>query len=84
MGGAQVVEQSPDKLFDILGVLCVEYGFCLPEPEAWEICNMKGLNPLEIARAVIKADGGDPDYNAQHVTLLEKKISQLLNSQTEP
>jgi len=79
-----MLAQSPDKLFNILLVLCVEYGFCLPESEAWKICNMKGLSALEIAREVIKADRLDPDLYPEDVALLEKKISQLLNSQAEP
>jgi len=68
---------SPSEIMKILNVLCIEYGFCLPETVRREICNEKDLDAFALARAVVRAEGLDPDYS-KHTQVLTTRISRLL------
>ena len=49
------------ELRDLLSVLCVEQGFCIPPESARKIIESKTLEADGFACAVIKAEGMHPD-----------------------
>jgi hypothetical protein len=55
-GATLTVEESEA----VLGILCVEYGFCLP-PEAYDrLADFPPTTPGEYVEAVVVAEGLDP------------------------
>jgi len=40
-----------------LGVLCVEWGFCIPPPKAAEIASLDSVTATQFARLVLDAEG---------------------------
>ena len=51
---------SADAAEELLGILCVTYGFCLHSPAYDELCDSPPARPEEFLDAVIRADGTDP------------------------
>ena len=52
-------------LYDLIGWLCVEWGFCIPPDDAERIASSTDLDAETFAQEVLKADGVGGETAAQ-------------------
>ncbi|MEM7762451.1 MAG: hypothetical protein AAF290_00095 [Pseudomonadota bacterium] len=65
-----------DEIHDLIGWLCVKWGFCLP-PDLWdEIARQEYLDAKSFARAVLEAEGFQPDYETQWMRKITNRFRE--------
>lgn len=60
--------------------LCVNWGFCIPFESAQQISKSSFWNALEFAKAVVLAEGLDPEYEKQWVNKISSKFRERFGS----
>ncbi len=62
---------SPDQVLDVLGVLCVRLGYCLPPTEIEDIAASPPTNPWDFSQLVMDVEGVDIHDEGAFVPVFE-------------
>ena len=73
-----------DKLDDLLDVLCVEWGFCIPSEARERIRTTTTISAKDFANAVLLAEGMEPDSEHAWVKRIEGRFRQWFSDPPSP
>ncbi|UTW45409.1 hypothetical protein KFE80_00285 [bacterium SCSIO 12696] len=72
-----MIDRNIDNL---LGELCIKWGFCLPPKEHHRIASACSWDAESFARDVVESEGLNPEYEVGHVRSIRNKFIEVLGS----
>ena len=69
------------ELSDLLNVLCLETGFCIPETDFNRISNMESVTAYEFVNEVFEAEGMNPQYYLHLARKVKRKFTDRFGNQ---
>lgn len=76
----QKVSTLETDLTAFLGVLCVEWGFCLPPADARRLANLDRVTAEEFAKQLLEAEGMNAD-SSPWFQRIAKRFSKLFGNE---
>jgi hypothetical protein len=73
-----------DRLSQLLDELCVDWGFCIPPPDAQRIASTKTLTADQFAYAVLTAEGFVAEYETRWFKQIRQRFVDRFGQEIRP